>query len=149
MVEREYRVLRALEGVGFASPRALALCEDESVAGSVFYLMAHVDGRIFWDPALPGMSREERGAIFDSMNATLVRLQFVGLNMKFGRSTVMLTERICNGIPCRIIGNGSETIRNAVVCLSTLIAARTTTVPRSNGPAIAGTTIDNPNGAPL
>ena len=52
MVEREYRVLRALGGAGFPVPNALALCEDESVAGSVFYLMAHVDGRIFWDPGL-------------------------------------------------------------------------------------------------
>ena len=77
MVEREYRVLRALEGVGFPSPRALALCEDESVAGSVFYLMAHVDGRIFWDPALPGMTHVERGAIFDAMSETLARLHRV------------------------------------------------------------------------
>ena len=53
MVEREFRVMQALERVGFPAPRALALCEDESVAGSVFYLMAHVEGRIFWDPALP------------------------------------------------------------------------------------------------
>jgi aminoglycoside phosphotransferase (APT) family kinase protein len=77
MVEREYRVLRALEGVGFPSPRALALCEDESVAGSVFYLMAYVEGRIFWDPALPGMTREDRAAIFDAMNETLAKLHSV------------------------------------------------------------------------
>jgi aminoglycoside phosphotransferase (APT) family kinase protein len=77
MVEREYRVLRALAEVDFPSPRALALCEDESVAGSVFYLMAYVDGRIFWDPALPGMTRDERAAIFDAMNATLARLHGV------------------------------------------------------------------------
>ena len=53
MVEREFRVLQALERVNFPAPRALALCEDESVVGSVFYLMTHVEGRIFWDPALP------------------------------------------------------------------------------------------------
>ncbi len=60
MVEREYRVLRALEGSGFPAPRALALCEDESVVGSVFYLMSHVDGRIFWDPGDAGI--DARGA---------------------------------------------------------------------------------------
>ena len=54
MVEREFRVLRALETAGFPAPEALALCEDESVAGSVFYLMAHVEGRIFWDPGMAG-----------------------------------------------------------------------------------------------
>ena len=45
---------------GFPAPRALALCEDEGVVGSVFYLMAHVDGRIFWDPAMPEL--DARGA---------------------------------------------------------------------------------------
>ncbi len=77
MVEREFRVLRALEAAGFPAPRALALCEDESVAGSVFYLMAHVEGRIFWDPALPELTREERTGIYDAMNETLVRLHAV------------------------------------------------------------------------
>src|SRR5271154_7643010 len=57
MVEREYRVMRALEGAGYPAPRALALCEDETVAGSVFFLMSHVEGRIFWNPALPGLTR--------------------------------------------------------------------------------------------
>jgi aminoglycoside phosphotransferase (APT) family kinase protein len=74
MVEREFRVLRALETAGFPAPRALALCEDESVAGSVFYLMAHVDGRIFWDPGLAGLHPAERAAIYDAMNAALALL---------------------------------------------------------------------------
>jgi aminoglycoside phosphotransferase (APT) family kinase protein len=77
MVEREFRALRGLEQAGFPSPRALALCEDESVLGSVFYLMSHVEGRIFWDPSLPGMSPAERGAIYDSMNGALAKLHSV------------------------------------------------------------------------
>jgi aminoglycoside phosphotransferase (APT) family kinase protein len=77
MVEREFRALRGLEQAGFPSPRALALCEDESVLGSVFYLMSHVEGRIFWDPSLPGMSPAERGAIYDSMNGALAKLHAV------------------------------------------------------------------------
>jgi aminoglycoside phosphotransferase (APT) family kinase protein len=76
-VDREFRVLRALESSDVPAPRALALCEDESVIGSMFYMMEHVDGRIFWDPALPGLSREERGAIYDAMNAGLVALHGV------------------------------------------------------------------------
>ncbi len=79
MVEREFRVLRALEKAGFPAPRALALCEDESVCGSVFYLMAHVDGRIFWDPGLPDSSNEERAAVYDSMNAGLARLHAIDI----------------------------------------------------------------------
>ena len=77
MVEREFRVLRALGAVGFPVPPALALCEDESVIGSVFYLMAHVDGRIYWDPALPELPRAERTAVYDSMNAGLAALHDV------------------------------------------------------------------------
>ena len=45
MIEREFRVLKALEGVGYPAPRALALCEDESVIGTAFYLMTFVEGR--------------------------------------------------------------------------------------------------------
>jgi aminoglycoside phosphotransferase (APT) family kinase protein len=79
MVEREYRVLSALRGQGFAVPHALALCEDESVAGSVFYLMSHVDGRIFWDPGMPGHSREERVGVYDAMNAGLAQLHKIDI----------------------------------------------------------------------
>jgi aminoglycoside phosphotransferase (APT) family kinase protein len=74
MVEREFRVMRALNGEGYPAPRALALCEDESVAGSVFFLMSHVEGRILWDPSLPESTREERAGVYDSMNAALARL---------------------------------------------------------------------------
>ena len=74
MVEREFRVMRALNGEGYPAPRALALCEDESVAGSVFFLMSHVEGRILWDPSLPESTREERAGVYDSMNEALARL---------------------------------------------------------------------------
>ncbi|MDE3176652.1 MAG: phosphotransferase family protein [Pseudomonadota bacterium] len=79
MVEREFRVLRALESAGFPAPRALALCEDESVAGSVFYLMAHVEGRIFWDPGLAESNPQERAGIYDAMNAGLAQLHDIDI----------------------------------------------------------------------
>ena len=62
MIEREFRVLKALEGVEYPAPRALALCEDEDVIGTAFYLMTFVDGRVLWDPALPELEREDRRA---------------------------------------------------------------------------------------
>ncbi len=77
MIEREFRVLRALEGVGFPAPRALALCEDESVIGTAFYVMAHVEGRIFWDPALPGVDRAERAPVYEAMGEGLARLHAI------------------------------------------------------------------------
>ena len=88
-VDREFRVLRALSTRGFPVPEPLILCEDESVIGTMFYVMQHVEGRIFWDCAMPDLTRGERAAIFDAVNDTLARLhrfdpQSVGLH-DFGR----------------------------------------------------------------
>jgi aminoglycoside phosphotransferase (APT) family kinase protein len=77
MIEREFRVLRALEGAEYPAPRVLALCEDEGVIGTAFYLMAFVDGRVLWDPALPELQREDRRPIYDSMNENLARLHSI------------------------------------------------------------------------
>ncbi len=74
MIEREFRVMRALGGAGFPVPNVFSLCEDGAVIGSAFYLMDHVEGRIFWDPALPGADAAERAAVYDSMNETLALL---------------------------------------------------------------------------
>ncbi len=73
-VDREFRILSALHAADFPVPRPLCLCEDDSIIGTMFYVMELVEGRIFWDLDIPGASREERGAIYDSMNATLARL---------------------------------------------------------------------------
>lgn len=72
-VDREFRVISALVGA-FPVPRAVLLCEDESVIGTPFYLMEYVVGRIFWDPTLPGHTPGERAAIFDEMNRLLALL---------------------------------------------------------------------------
>ena len=79
-VEREARVLRALESVDFPVAHVHALCEDASVIGTPFYVMDMVEGRIFWDAAVPGVSIEERSAIFDAMNATIAALHSVDYN---------------------------------------------------------------------
>ena len=77
-VEREYRVMRALAGTGVPVPRVLALAgDDASPIGRGFFVMAHVEGRIFFDPALPGMAPAERAAIYDAMNVVLARLHGV------------------------------------------------------------------------
>ena len=76
-VDREYRVTSALAQVGFPAPRTHALCTDESVIGTVFYVMDFVDGRVLWDPQLPGIAREERAALFDEMNRVIAALHRV------------------------------------------------------------------------
>jgi aminoglycoside phosphotransferase (APT) family kinase protein len=73
-VDREYRVTRALHGQGFPVAEPLLYCDDESVAGTAFYLMAFVEGRVFWEPQMPGSNPAERAAVYDAMNATIARL---------------------------------------------------------------------------
>jgi aminoglycoside phosphotransferase (APT) family kinase protein len=76
-VDREYRVTRALFEDGLPVPEPLVLCEDEDVIGTIFYVMRHIPGRIFWNAAMPDLTREDRAAIFDSANETLARLHLV------------------------------------------------------------------------
>jgi aminoglycoside phosphotransferase (APT) family kinase protein len=73
-VEREYRVIRALHGEGFPVAEPLVLCDDESVAGTTFYVMDFVDGRVFWEPHMPGSNPAERRAVYDAMGKTIANL---------------------------------------------------------------------------
>src|ERR1044071_2568707 len=76
-VDREFRVISALAGTDVPVAPARLICTDESVIGQMFYLMDAVPGRILVDASMPGQSREERAAIFDSMNDVLARLHKV------------------------------------------------------------------------
>ena len=58
----------------FPVPQVLGLCEDDGVIGSSFFVMAMVEGRVFWDASFPDVDRAERPAYFDAMNATLAQL---------------------------------------------------------------------------
>ena len=77
-VDREYRVMKALAGRGVPVPTLLHLAGEDSPIGRIFYVMELVEGRIFWDPAIPeASSNEERAALYDAMNATLAALHAV------------------------------------------------------------------------
>lgn len=76
-IEREYRVMKALEGTPVPVARMLALCEDEAVIGRAFYVMEFVDGRVLWDQSLPGMTPAQRGEIYDEMNRVIAALHCV------------------------------------------------------------------------
>ena len=76
-VEREYRILAALAGSGVPLPEVLALCADDAVIGTAFYVMAHVDGRIFTDPRLPGVEPDSRRALYRSAVAGLAAIHGV------------------------------------------------------------------------
>jgi aminoglycoside phosphotransferase (APT) family kinase protein len=73
-VDREYRVVSALYAQGFPVAEPILYCGDESVVGTAFFLMAHVEGRVFWEPHMPKSNPAERAQVYDAMNATLARL---------------------------------------------------------------------------
>ena len=73
-VDREFRIISALWAQGFPVPKPFLYCDDDSVAGTAFYVMGFADGRLFWDPDMPGSNPAERAAVYDSMNATLAQL---------------------------------------------------------------------------
>lgn len=79
-VEREYRILHALEATEVPVPKTYCLCEDESVLGTAFYVMEYLDGRIFEDPRMPGVGAEERGLLWRAAVDTLARLHAVDVD---------------------------------------------------------------------
>ncbi len=76
-IEREYRVMKGLAGTGVPVPRMYALCEDETVIGRAFYVMEYMEGRVLWDQSLPGMTPDQRAAIYDEMNRVIAALHSV------------------------------------------------------------------------
>lgn len=97
-VDREYRVTRALHVQGFPVAEPLAYCADESVAGTTFYVMDFVDGRVFWEPQMPESTPTERAAVYDSMNETMARLHAfdpVKINLgDFGRGENYVARQV-------------------------------------------------------
>jgi aminoglycoside phosphotransferase (APT) family kinase protein len=73
-VDREFRVIRALHAQDFPVAEPVLYCADEGIAGTAFYVMAFVEGRVFWEPHMPSSQPAERAAVYDAMNATLARL---------------------------------------------------------------------------
>ena len=76
-IEREFAVMSGLQGTDVPVPRMYCLCEDETIIGRAFYVMEFMLGRILWDQTLPGMSTQERGAIYNEMNRVIAALHTV------------------------------------------------------------------------
>jgi len=76
-IEREFRVLQALQGTAVPVPAVRALCEDEAVIGVAFYVMDFVQGRIFRDATLPEIPAPERASYFMAANRVLANLHAV------------------------------------------------------------------------
>ena len=70
-------MISALHRAGYPVPRPLSFCADSAVLGTEFYLMEFVAGRIFRDPALPGMTPAERATVFEAMAEALAGLHAI------------------------------------------------------------------------
>ena len=97
-VDREHRVMAALAGTDVPVPAMRALCVDPAVIGTAFYIMDYVEGRILWDPAMPGMTPAMRAAHFDELNRVIAALHMVdyaavGL-ADFGKPGAYVTRQI-------------------------------------------------------
>jgi aminoglycoside phosphotransferase (APT) family kinase protein len=88
-IDREFRVLTALQGSTVPAPKPLHYCADREILGTPFYLMERLDGRVFHEFATPGLQREERQELFRAMCATMAaihRLDFAALGLgDYGR----------------------------------------------------------------
>lgn len=76
-IDREFRVMKALADTGVPVPRMFDYCEDDGLIGTPFYIMEFLDGRVFMDQGLPGMSNAEREAIYREMNRVIAALHAV------------------------------------------------------------------------
>jgi aminoglycoside phosphotransferase (APT) family kinase protein len=97
-IEREARIMAALEPAGFPVPPLYALCANATVIGTPFYVMGYVEGRIFWDATLPSLNRHSRAAYFNAMNSVIAQLHCInpasiGLE-GFGRPTGYLERQL-------------------------------------------------------
>src|SRR5262245_24773649 len=97
-VDREYRVLEALQETDVPVPRVHVLCEDDSVIGTMFYVMDYVEGRVYTDRLLPGCTPEQRRAMYVETCDVLARLhrvdfRAVGLE-DFGRPTGYVMRQV-------------------------------------------------------
>lgn len=97
-VDREYRVMSALQDTDVPVPRVHLLCEDESIVGTTFYVMDYVEGRVFTDKLLPGCTPAQRREMYDAANDVLARLhtvdyRAVGLG-EFGKPTGYVARQV-------------------------------------------------------
>ena len=134
-VDREFRVISALHPTGFPVAKPFALCSDESVIGTMFYIMEKVEGRILWDGRLPDLQRPDRTAVYEAQIATLARLhsldyQAIGLG-DYGKPGNYFARQIDRWSKQY---RASET--EAIPAMDRLIAYLPTTIPQDDHTSI-------------
>ena len=77
LVEREFRVLHALQGLTVPVPTVRLLCTDESVIGTAFYVMEYVAGRVITDVTTSDLTPSGRRALYDDVARVLAAIHTV------------------------------------------------------------------------
>ena len=112
-IDREYRVISALQNSTVPVPKAIAWCDDPSLVGTPFYLMSFLDGRVLVDQSLPSFSVAEREEVYREMNRVIAALHqidpdAVGLS-DYGRR---------EGFIARQVDRWSRNLKNSTLSLS-------------------------------
>jgi aminoglycoside phosphotransferase (APT) family kinase protein len=76
-VDREFKVMSALQNTNVPTAKTYALCTDDDVIGTWFYVMEYLDGRVIWDSTAGPYTPQERGEIWDAANDALAKLHCV------------------------------------------------------------------------
>jgi aminoglycoside phosphotransferase (APT) family kinase protein len=80
-VDREYRVIKALENTDVPVAKVYHLCEDIDVIGSMFYVMEFMDGKVYWDSSLPDITDTKiRNTMYQNMVKTMATMHNIDVN---------------------------------------------------------------------
>lgn len=80
-VDREYRVIKALENTDVPVAKVYHLCEDTDVIGSMFYVMEFMDGNVYWDSSLPDMNdTQTRRTMYQNMVKVMATMHCVNVD---------------------------------------------------------------------
>lgn len=97
-VDREFKVLKALNNTNVPTPKVHHLCEDRNIIGSMFYLMSFEKGRVFWDPAMEELDFDHKAGIYNEMTKTLAAIHNVDLEKAgltdYGKGTNFFERQI-------------------------------------------------------
>lgn len=76
-IDREFRVLKALETTEVPVPKTILYHEYPQLLGTPFYLMERLEGRVFDDCSLPGIAPEHRRELFFCMAEAMAKLHAI------------------------------------------------------------------------
>ena len=73
-VDREFRVMAALDGTAVPVPKMIAECSDTDVIGRKFFVMEKVAGQAVFDPALADYNAADRARLYHKQTDILAAL---------------------------------------------------------------------------